>query len=139
MTSGALCWMPDLRRYFDIAWRILKPGGAIVIYETHPFVEMFKLDRERLPEESLVPHYSYFMKEPVMSTNGLDYYSNTIYGKEVVFWHHHTISGIIQSIIDSGFTLRRFIEFEHDTDSGYAALKELDIRLPMSYLVHAVK
>jgi len=41
MTSGALCWMPDLRRYFGVASRVLGPGGSLVIYETHPFLEMF--------------------------------------------------------------------------------------------------
>lgn len=139
LTSGALCWMPDLRGYFEVARRVLRPGGALVIYETHPFLEMFKLDRERSPGESLVPHYSYFMNEPVKSTNGLDYYSNTVYGKEVVYWYHHTISEIMQSIIDAGFAIRRFREFEHDSDSGYASIRELEIKLPMSYLLHASK
>ena len=129
--------MPDLHGYFEVARRVLKPGGSLVIYETHPFLEMFKLDRQRAPEESLTPHYSYFMEDPVRSTNGLDYYSNTVYGNEVVFWYHYTISHIIQSIIDAGFEIRRFSEFEHDSDSGYSSLRKLEVKLPMSYLLHA--
>jgi SAM-dependent methyltransferase len=139
LTSGALCWMPDLPRYFDVARRILKPNGAVVIYETHPFIEMFKLDRERPSGEPLVPHYSYFMSEPVRSNNGLDYYSNTKFGEEVVYWFHHTISYIIQSTIDSGFVVQRFCEFAHDTDSGYPSLRQSGVKLPMSYLLHAQK
>jgi SAM-dependent methyltransferase len=139
MTSGALCWMPDLRRYFEVASRVLGPGGSLVIYETHPFLEMFKLDRERAPEEALVPHYPYFMAEPIKSSAGLDYYSNEIYGREVVYWYHHTLSGIMQAIIDSGLTIRRFQEFEHDSDSGYARVRAFSARPPMSYLLSATK
>jgi len=70
-----------------------------------------------------VPHYPYFMAEPIKSSAGLDYYSNEIYGREVVYWYHHTLSGIMQAIIDSGLTIRRFQEFEHDSDSGYARVR----------------
>lgn len=139
LTSGALCWMPDLRAYFDVVGRVLKPGGSLLIYETHPFLEMFKLDRERDSSEPFVPHYPYFMKEPVRSTKGLDYYSVEIYGKEVVYWYHHTLSGIFQSVIDSGFTIRHFQEFEHDIDSGYAEVLKFKARPPMSYLVSATR
>jgi len=119
--------------------RVLKPGGSLVIYETHPFLEMFKLDRERDRNEAFVPHYPYFMKEPVRSTQGPDYYSNEIYGEEIVYWYHHTLSGILQSVIDSGLTIRRFREFEHDIDSGYADVLAIEARPPMSYLVSAHK
>lgn len=136
LTSGALCWMPDLHGYFEKAKQVLRPSGSLVIYETHPFVEMFKLDRERDAEEPVQPYYSYFMPEPVRSENGLDYYSNTKYGKEIVFWYHHTISHVIQSAIDCGLRLRSFSEFAHDTDSGYASLRKLSVQLPMSYLLH---
>ena len=139
VTSGALCWMPDLRTYFETAWKVLKPGGALLIYETHPFIEMFKLDRERSADEPLVPHYSYFLVEAVRSENGLDYYSNTKFGREVVYWFHHTLSQIIQSTIDGGLVLQNFREFEHDTDSGYASLRQASVKLPMSYLIHAMK
>jgi SAM-dependent methyltransferase len=139
LTSGALCWMPDLRRYFAAAARVLKSGGALVVYETHPFLEMFKLDRQRAPDEPLIPCYPYFMTEPIRSTAGLDYYSNEIYGTEVVYWYHHTLSGIIQAILDTGFTLRRFQEFEHDSDSGYSRVRAIEARPPMSYLLSAAK
>jgi SAM-dependent methyltransferase len=137
-TSGALCWMPDLAGYFAAARRVLKPGSSIVVYETHPFLEMFKLDRDRQPDEGLNLHYPYFMAHPVESHSGLDYYSHQVYGSEVVYWYHHTLSGILQGIIDGGFAIRTFQEFEHDTDSGYDSVREFAVRPPMSYLVVAV-
>lgn len=138
-TSGALCWMPDLTRYFDAARRVLRPGGSLVVYETHPFLEMFKLDRDRGPDEELFMHYPYFLSAPVESHSGLDYYSNQIYGKEVVYWYHHTLSSVLQAIIDTGFTISRFTEFEHDIDSGYSNVRTRHPRPPMSYLVGAAR
>lgn len=139
LTSGALCWMPDLRGYFDVAARVLKQHGMLVIYEIHPFLEMFKPDRERGPNELLIPYYPYFMKDPIKSSAGLDYYSNEIYGKETVYWYHHTLSGIMQAIIDSGFVIRLFQEFEHDRDSGYSRVRAFPARPPMSYVLRAEK
>ena len=46
LTAGALCWMPSLSGYFAAAHKVLRPGGSLVIYETHPILEMFKPDRE---------------------------------------------------------------------------------------------
>ena len=41
ITIGDLRWMPDLTRFFSIATGLLRPGGRLVIYETHPVLEMF--------------------------------------------------------------------------------------------------
>lgn len=41
ITIGVLNWMPDIGEFFRHVARTLKPGGALVVYETHPFLEMF--------------------------------------------------------------------------------------------------
>ncbi len=33
--------MPDLARFFRVVAGLLRPGGQLVIYETHPVLEMF--------------------------------------------------------------------------------------------------
>lgn len=37
---GALCWLPDLTRWAEIAARFLRPGGTLLLVETHPFAMM---------------------------------------------------------------------------------------------------
>src|ERR1700722_4956357 len=118
LTVGALCWMPSLRGYFAAAHSVLRPGGSLVIFETHPFLEMFKPDRELGGGEPLEFTYPYFMEEPVTWEAGLDYYSGEKYGNEVVYWYHHSLSSIMQSVIDSGFVIQEFTEFGHDTAVG---------------------
>lgn len=139
ITSGALCWMADLDTYFEIVARVLKPNGALVIHETHPFLETFRLDRETKEGEPLVPAYSYFMSEPVRSSEGLDYYGNEKYGEEIVYWYHHNLTKIFNAILGSGLALTVFRELEDDLDSGYARVSMAEPRLPMSYVLVARK
>lgn len=40
ITIGVLNWMPDIGEFFRHVAQVLKPGGKLVIYETHPFLEM---------------------------------------------------------------------------------------------------
>lgn len=139
ITSGALCWMEDLETYFEIVARVLKQNGTLIIHETHPFLEMFKLDRQAKKGETLVPAYSYFMKNPIISSDGLDYYGNTKFGHEITYWYHHNFSTIFSAILASGFRLSAFRELADDLDSGYARVKDFDIKLPMSYVLTAHK
>ena len=44
ITIGVLNWMPDLTRFFEIATGLLRPDGHMLVYETHPFLEMFDPD-----------------------------------------------------------------------------------------------
>lgn len=139
ITSGALCWMTNLDEYFRTVCNTLKPGGSLVIHETHPFLEMFKLDREIMNDEPLVPAYSYFMTEPVKSHEGLDYYGHEKYGTEIVYWYHHNLTSIMRSVIGSGLTIEVFRELEDDLDSGYARVSQTEPKIPMSYILVARK
>lgn len=37
---GALCWLPDLSRWAEIAAGYLRPGGTLLLVEMHPFAMM---------------------------------------------------------------------------------------------------
>ena len=41
-TIGVLGWMPDLVKFFAVAARLLRSGGALFIYEQHPILDMIK-------------------------------------------------------------------------------------------------
>lgn len=135
LTCGALCWMPSLRGYFGAAFNVLRPGGSLIVYETHPFLEMFKPDRDLDGGDPLEFTYPYFMEEPVAWGSGLDYYSGEKYGSEVVYWYHYTLSDIMQSVIDSGFAIQEFTEFEEDNAVGYNEMLKQPIRPPMRFVL----
>jgi SAM-dependent methyltransferase len=43
---GALCWMPDLSRWAEIAARYVRPGGVFYIVDLHPFPMIFDSGRQ---------------------------------------------------------------------------------------------
>jgi SAM-dependent methyltransferase len=137
LTAGALCWMPSLPDYFAAAHRVLRRGGSLILFETHPFLEMFKPDRDLVGGDSLEFTYPYSMEEPVEWTSGLDYYSGEKYGKEILYWYHHTLSSIMQSVIDSGFVIREFSEFGDDDGVGYDELAKQPVHPPMSFILRS--
>lgn len=47
ITIGVLNWMPDIARFFASVSGLLKPGGQLAIYETHPFLEMLEPESEQ--------------------------------------------------------------------------------------------
>ena len=44
ITIGVLSWMPDIKGFFSVIADLVKPGGAVFIYEQHPILEMIKPD-----------------------------------------------------------------------------------------------
>jgi len=69
ITIGVLNWMPDLTRFFEIATGLLRPDGHMLVYETHPFLEMFDPD-------STTPHtpaFSQFKTQPHIESGMITY------------------------------------------------------------------
>ena len=42
ITIGVLSWMPDLERIFSVFANLIKPEGALFIFEQHPILEMIE-------------------------------------------------------------------------------------------------
>jgi ubiquinone/menaquinone biosynthesis C-methylase UbiE len=135
ITVGALGWLPDMNGFFRVVARLLRPGGWVMIYEMHPILDMFTPGTPRTLE--LVD--SYFRTEPYIEDDGLDYVGQTDYKGPVTFWFHHKMSDIIQSCIDQGLAVRRFVEYEHDISNSFAYLAKETIRPPLCYLLIARK
>lgn len=43
---GALCWLPDIDRWADVAATLLRPGGVLYLVEIHPFLWPFADDED---------------------------------------------------------------------------------------------
>ena len=133
VTVGALGWFPDLRRWFGVASRLLRPGGRLVIYEMHPILDMF--DADAGPEL----RHSYFRTEPYVETEAPDYYDPTTVVQGTSYWFHYTVSDLINGAIEAGLAIRRFDEFDHDLSLVFRRFQDLDARPPLSYLLVAQK
>jgi len=140
ITIGALAWMPDLERFFKQVAKMIKPGGHLVIYESHPFTYMFADEGEEdfdpdNPEKII---YDYFRTEPWIGTDGIDYYSGNRYDSKVNYCYSYNISTLLNSVIKSGLRIAEFNEYKHNISSEYKLL-EKNKNMPFSYILVAEK
>jgi SAM-dependent methyltransferase len=54
---GALCWLPDVRRWAEVVGRLLRPGGRLFLREGHPM--LWSLSQPR-PDGLVVVEHPYF-------------------------------------------------------------------------------
>ncbi len=133
ITIGALCWFPDIKRFFNQVYNTLTPGGHVFIYEQHPFTELFPDDDSKEDSLKVVNHY--FTVEPFIGHNGIDYIGNTIYESSALYCFTHTISDIIMGLINNQINLKFFEEYAHNISEVCEDLGKQDLKLPLSYLI----
>ena len=130
ISVGSLNWMPSLKEYLEVYKNLLKKGGELLILEIHPitvaFPYSFRKDQEVIFEES------YFNRTPYKSNQSLDYYGETEYVSKDKYEFQHTMSDIIQAVVELGFQIIEFEEHSTDIGGGHEYLEEGE-KLPLSY------
>ena len=136
ITIGVLNWMPDIKAFFSHVAKTLKSGGVLVIYETHPFLEMLKpqsSDPWRISS-------SYFQTEPFIEEKAIVYEGEGETNGVTSYWHIHRLSDILGGIIGAGLQLREFTEYPHSNrESVYDVYEDAEMQVPMCYTLLAVK
>lgn len=134
ITIGVLNWMPDMTLFFSHAARVLKPGGVLVVYETHPFLEM--LDPES--DDPWRIENSYFQKEPVVETSELVYEGKGKENGHPSFWHIHSLGDVLTGIAKADLTLRLFAEYPHSNrEDTYDVYESNAVQVPMCFILVA--
>lgn len=130
ITVGVLSWMPELQRFFDIITALLRPGGAIFIYETHPILESMLPGGPDDPVEWEVP---YFSTKPYVETTGLDYYGGETYDAKPTSSFLHTMSQIIMAGINAGARVEYFEELPTHITNTWWNIEKQGPEMPMSF------
>jgi ubiquinone/menaquinone biosynthesis C-methylase UbiE len=132
ISIGFLPWLPDLGRFFEIAARLLRKNGQLLIYESHPFLHMFDAEAKDYPPRIVE---SYFRREPWVDTTSLDYYTNTVYDASAQYNFPHTLSDLIGGMVRAGLEVVRFEEYAEDISLCYAHFNNKEPKIPMSYIL----
>jgi SAM-dependent methyltransferase len=144
---GALCWLPDIRRWARTVAALLRPGGRLFLREGHPM--LWAVDEDRTDE--LVLGYPYFEQpEPEHFDIPGTYVDTAIeFGHNQFRDWSHGLGDIVTAVLEAGFELTMLVE--HDSapwealpgrmrrDDGEWRLIEHRERLPLSYTLQAVK
>jgi SAM-dependent methyltransferase len=107
---GALCWLPDIRRWAAQVAGLLRPGGRLFIREGHPM--LWALDED---QEGLSVGYPYFeTDEPLV-----DEYDGTYVETDQTFQHNlthswnHGLGEIVSALLGEGMAITGLTE--HDS------------------------
>ena len=146
---GALCWLPDARRWAKVVADLLKPGGWLFIRDGHPALNM--LGDPRL-DGLLVAEFDYFENAGTHYRNETTYEGDgtAIASPEMIFFNHG-IAEILAAVREAGLQLELFEE--HDSvpwnpfaesceqfgELGEWRMKPGKPRIPMSFSLRARK
>lgn len=139
---GVIGWHPDMKRWANVVAGLLKQGGEFVFAEFHPMVWMFDNHFTKF-------EYPYFNRAPIVETLEGTYAEKGADIKLKEIGWNHTLSDVMQSLIDAGLTIEVFKEYDwaaYDcfnntvkVADGKWQIKGMEGMLPMMYTLKAVK
>ena len=109
---GALCWLPDIRRWARVVADLLRPGGRLFLREGHPMLWAME---DHHDDGTLEVAYPYFETADALVFDEPGTYVETTATLTNTVSHswNHGIGEIITSILDAGLHLTAFEE--HDS------------------------
>jgi SAM-dependent methyltransferase len=146
---GALCWLPDIRRWAAVVAGLLRPGGRLFMREGHPMLWSLA---ERRPDGLLVVDHPYFETAAplVWDEPGTYVETDATFVHNVTHEWNHGLGEIVSALLDAGMDLTMLVE--HDSvpwealpgqmerlDHGEWRLADRPERLPHSYTLQAVR
>ncbi|MFI7544068.1 class I SAM-dependent methyltransferase [Actinoplanes sp. NPDC049599] len=147
---GALCWLPDIRRWARVVADLLRPGGRLFLREGHPM--LWAIPDEPRPDGVLAVELPYFEQtEPTIWTEGGTYVeTDTEFVHNTTHEWNHGLGEVVTALIDAGLTVTGLTE--HTTApwnalpgrmsqvaDGEWQLTDRPQRLPHTYTLQAVR
>jgi SAM-dependent methyltransferase len=143
---GALCWLPDVRRWAQVVHDLLKPGGFIFIREGHPM--LWAMDES--VDDELVAGYPYFeVPTPITDEHDGSYLPvDTTFRADVSHSWNHGLGETVMALLDTGMALDLLAEHDscpwealpgkmrEDSDGEWRLLERPE-RLPLTYTLRA--
>src|SRR3954470_7131380 len=146
---GALCWLPDIRRWAGVVGSLLRPGGRLFLREGHPMLWTLANPRE---DGLLVVEHPYFEREePIVWDEGGTYVETDVtFVHNVTHEWNHGLGEVVSALLEVGMSLTMLQE--HDSVPWEALPGQMEMvddkewrladrpwRLAHSYTLQAVK
>lgn len=145
---GALCWLPDIRRWAQTVAGLLRVGGRLLLREFHPM--MWAVDETRT--DALVLGYPYFEQaEPDTFEDPGTYVDTSItFGHNESRSWNHGLGEIVTAVLEADLELTMLVEHDSAPNEALPGLMRREAdgewrliehpeRLPLSYTLQAVK
>ncbi len=130
ITIGVIGWMPCLKGFFKAVRRLLHQGAKLVIYETHPMLEMFN----PYGSNPYVPEISYFDKQPQCIDDAITYDGSDGGEGETGYWFVHTLGDTVTACVENNFRIHRLTEHPHlNREKDFKIYENQNAQLPLCY------
>jgi SAM-dependent methyltransferase len=145
---GALCWLPDIRRWAEVVAGLLRPGGRLFLREGHPMLWALA---EPSGDGRVVVDFPYFERpEPLVWDDAGTYVETDVVLRSTVTheWNHG-LGELVTALLAVGFELTALEE--HDSapwdalpgmmaqdEHGEFRLRDRPERLACTYTLQAV-
>lgn len=146
---GTIGWLPDLTKWADIITHYLNPGGIFYIADFHPVLWMFD-------DEFTHIKYSYDNQEVIITESQGTYTDRNAAIKAKEYGWNHSISEILNALIQKGLAIQHFNEFMYSPYPCFSNtiefekacppdrwgkwyIKGLEGKIPMVYSIMAKK
>lgn len=119
---GSICWLPDLSKWVENIFSLLKPGGSFFLIDFHPLLISFNL----LQNKSI--KYSYFnIEDPVKLIRTGTYANLNANIKTTEYNWNHSIGELVSTFIKQGMHIQDFKEYPYiPLDAFPGLVKEID-------------
>lgn len=108
---GAICWLPDLKKWAEVVASNLAAGGRFYMVEFHPVYD-------------LLAGYSYFTRtEPDIEETGT-YTENDTGAKAKLATWAHPMSSVINALVEAGIAIERVNEFPYSPYNCFQGMVE---------------
>ncbi|MEU9761308.1 class I SAM-dependent methyltransferase [Streptomyces sp. NPDC001834] len=140
--TGALNWLPDTRRWAEVAASLVAPGGFLYLAEFHPLTDCL----DDATGREIV--HDYFCRDAwVDETPGTyaDFDAPTVHNRSVEW--QHPIGDVVSALAATGLRIEFLHEHDHSLFARFAALERQDDgfyrfpadrpRIPLMYSIKA--
>ena len=135
---GSLMWLQDLDAWAAVLYRLLAPGGRLVLFEGHPAEWLFDADADG---GWIATDYDYFAGPEASKGWAPEYIDRLSLRDDDQAWKFArawTLGEIVTPILGSGLRVERFAEHPTDWWNGHADVRADERgRIPLSFSVLA--
>ncbi len=149
--KGALCYLPDLKRWATVLAQLLRPAGRVYLVEFHPVLTALGVGPSEDLNEGLALRHDYLegrgpraLNSPRTYTDGPPLPTTTI-----TYEWAHGLGEVVTALLSAGLRITVLREIDAlpwprwpwmlPTDAGWWRLPDDRPKLPLLYAVAAVK
>jgi SAM-dependent methyltransferase len=140
---GALCWLPDVERWAEVASSLVAPGGFLYLAEFHPLANILDWDTGTRIERD------YFGADPSVADAPGTYVgaaAETVHNRSYLW--NHALGAVVSALAANGLRLEFLHEFDHTFFQQFGTLErdgeayrqpEGGPRAPLMYSLRAAR